>query len=269
MQPFETAESEYQQSIAADTSVTNGISVTTVVRADRNEELEILDSIYSAAEGLSFYPFRDKSHDLHYSDSVPFFEEVVEQNLSRLNTVVHLGQDGSDQERVEAVQTAILVRQLEPQDELVILDGATDKADRFGRAYDGISTTIPPLTTCIESEIYYPSSLLADIASSHLAAQIDHPRHTTEVTPKTPIAKEEFNAKWGKAYDSMVTGSTEISLASIPHRRAETVRTRMHCWFNGCMGGGEPYPTDKSVRQIVNYAERQGYDELAAKLSEV
>ena len=269
MHPFETEESEYHQSIAADTSKTGGISVTTVVRADRNEELEILDSIYSAAEGYSFYPFRDKSHDLHYADSVPFFEEVVEQNLDRLNTAVHLGQDGSDQERVEAVQTAILVNRLGPEDELVILDGSTDKADRFGKAYDGISTTIPPLTTCIESEFYYPSSLLADITSSHLAAQIDHPRHTTEVIPKTPISKEEFNAKWGKAYHSLVTRSVDVPLASIPHRRAEKVRTRMHCWFNGCMGGGEPYPTDKSVRQIVNYAERQGYDELAAKLSEV
>lgn len=35
------------------------------------------------------------------------------------------------------------------------------------------------------------------------------------------------------------------------------------------MGGGEPFPTDRSVNAVVRYAERQGYDELAAKLAEI
>lgn len=269
MRAFRSTDAKYYRSIAADTSTINDISVTTVVRANRDEELEILDSIYSAAEGHPFYPFRDKSHDLVYSDSVDFFEEVVESNLERVTTAVHLGRDGSDEERVEAVQSAILVNQMNPHDELVILDGAADKGDRFANAYDGISRTLPPLATCIQSELYYPSSLLADITSSHLAFQIEHPRHTSEVTPETPIAKEAYNDQWGKAYNSMVTESVDTSLESIPRRRAETVRTRIHCWYEGCMGGGPPYPTDRSVNPIVKYAQQQGYDELAARLSEV
>lgn len=122
MRAFRTTDAEYNRSIAADTSTVSGVSVTAVVQANRDEELEILDSIYSAAEGLPFYPFRDKSNDLVYSDSTGFFDAVVERNLERLGTAVHLGRDGSDEERVEAVQTAILVNQLDPQDELVILD---------------------------------------------------------------------------------------------------------------------------------------------------
>ncbi len=43
----------------------------------------------------------------------------------------------------------------------------------------------------------------------------------------------------------------------------------MNCWFEGYMGGGDPYPTDGSIKPIVNYAKRCGYDELAKRLSEV
>jgi len=147
------------------------------VSADRTDELEILDSLYAAAEGHSFYPFRDKSHDLEYEESIELFEHAIAANSHRLSATAHLGQDGSDPERVEAVQSAVLAEEIGVGDQLVILDGNEDKAERFGRAMTGLSGVCPPVATCIQSEMYYPTSLLADLCASHLAYQI-----TTHVT---------------------------------------------------------------------------------------
>jgi len=269
VRPFRAEEDSYNRSITIDASTIDGITITVAVSADRTDELEILDSLYAAAEGHSFYPFRDKSHDLEYEESIELFEHAIAANSHRLSATAHLGQDGSDPERVEAVQSAVLVEEIGAGDQLVILDGNEDKAERFGRAMTGLSGVCPPVATCIQSEVYYPTSLLADLCASHLAYQIDHPRHCSEVTPTAPVTKEEYNHHWGPAYNGMVNLSDSIQTEPIEQRRAETVRTRMNCWFEGQMGGGEPVPYDTSVRPIVQYARDQGYNELANKLSEV
>jgi hypothetical protein len=269
VRPFRAGESSYERSIAIDASTIDDITVTVAVGADRAGELDILDSIYAAAEGHPFFPFRDKSHDLEYEESIGLFETAVTNNSDRLKATVHLGRDGSDQERVEAVQSAVLVEEIGVEDALIILDGNEDKADRFGRAIAGISDGYPPMATCIQSELYYPTSLLADLCASHLAYQIDHPRHCSAVTPPAPITKEEFNHLWGPAYNEMVNSSDSISTEPVEQRRAETVRTRMCCWFEGQMGGGGPVQFESSVQPVVKHAREQGYEELATNLSEV
>lgn len=269
MRPFRTGEATYDQSIAIDASTIDGITVTAAVWAERPDELDILESIYSAAEGFPFFPFRDKSHDLEYEESTRLFEDVIETNRHRLQATAHLGRDGSDPERVEAVQSAILAYGLGFDDALVILDGNIDKAERFGSAIGGLSDNQPPIATCIQAELYYPTSLLADLCASHLAYQIDHPRHCSGVTPSAPITKEEFNDYWGPAYNAMIASQDSVPTVSIEQRRAETVRSRVNCWFQGQMGGGDPVQFDRSVQPIVQHARREGYEELASQLSEV
>jgi len=269
VRPFRAGEAAYERSIAIDASTIGDITITVAVSADRTAELAILDSIYAASEGYPFFPFRDKSHDLAYEDSVGFFETVVQENSQYLNATAHLGRDGSDPERIEAAQSAVLAEQVGVEDSLVILDGNEDKAERFGRAITGISGRCPPMATCIQSELYYPTSLLADLCASHLAYQIDHPRHCSEVTPPAPVTKEEFSHLWGPAYNEIVNSSSPVYTEPIEQRRAETVPTRMSCWFEGVMGGGEPVQFESSVRPIVQYARREGYEELATRLSEV
>jgi len=269
VRPFRAGETTYEQSIAIDASTIGDITVTVAVSADRADELDILDSIYTAAEGCAFFPFRDKSHDIAYEESAGLFEAAIDANSHRLEATAHLGRDGSDPERVEAVQSAVLVEELGVEDTLIILDGNEDKAERFGRAITGISDGCPPLATCIQSELYYPTSLLADLCASHLAYEIDHPRHCSEVTPSAPITKENFNHYWGPAYNELVNSSDAIYTEPIEQRRAETVRTRMNCWFEGQMGGGEPVQFDASVQPIVRHARNQGYEELASRLSEI
>lgn len=269
MHPFQAGEKTYERSIAIDASTIDGITVTVAVSVDRDSELEILDSIYSAAEDYSFYPFRDKSNDLIHSEHSGFFESVIDKNSNRLNATTHLGSDGSDSERVEAVQSAILVSELGLTNALIILDGDENKAERFGRAIAGIRKTCPPLVTCVQSELYYPASLLADLCASHVAATIKHPRHCSEVTPCAPVTKEEFNEYWGRAYNSMVNISKPISTEQIEQRRAETVSDRISCWFKGHMGGGDPIEFDTSIQPVVQHVRNQGYEDLAYWLSTV
>ncbi len=269
MRPFRATESTYTQSIAIDASTIGDVTVTVAVHASRQDEIAILDSIYAAAEEYPFFPFRDKSQDLTHTCHTDFFENVIESNTDHLVSTVHLGTDGSNTERIEAVQSAVLVKQLDPSDSLVILDGNEEKAKRFGRATVGISDDLPPIATCIQSELYYPSSLLADLCASWLAYEISHPRHCAEVTPETTITKQDLNQYWGPAYHSMMNSSKQIQVEPITRRRAETVRTRVNCWFEGYMGGGDSFPNDRSVNGIVAYTEREGYHELAARLSDL
>lgn len=269
MRPFHTGDTTYKRSIAVDASTDGDITVTVAVSASRTDELDILDSIYTAAEGYSFFPFRDKSQDLEYEDSIGLFEAVIDANTDRLEATAYLGNDGSDPERVEAVQSAVLVEELGLSDALVILDGNENKAERFGRAITAISDSCSPIATCIQSELYYPTFLLADLCASYLAHEIDHPRHCSEVTPSTPVTKEEFSNYWGSAYNSVVNSSDQIDTEPIEQHRADTVPTRLNCWFEGHMGGGEPMPFDTSVQPIVRYVRDQGYEELATRLSEI
>ena len=269
MRPFRADEAAYERSLAIDASTIGDITVTVAVSANRSDELAILENIYAAAEGYPFFPFRDKSHDLTHKDCTEFFETVVQENSQYLKATTHLGRDGSDPERIEAVQSAVFAEQMGVENAVVILDGNEDKAERFGRAMIGISGSYLPITTCIQSELYYPTSLLADLSASHLAYEIGHPRHCSEVTPTAPVTKEKFNHLWGPAYNEIVNSSIPVPTEPIKHRRAETVPARMNCWFKGVMGGGEPVQFESSVRPIVQYARREGYEELATRLSEV
>ncbi|MFQ3320406.1 MAG: hypothetical protein ACI80F_002489 [Natronomonas sp.] len=269
MRPFRITTTDYQRAIAIDASTIGSITVTVAVSATRSEELDILDNIYSAADDHPFFPFRDKGHDIDYDRNAELFENIVSENSHRIQATTHLGQDGSDQERIEAVQSAVLVNNLNTSDTLIILDGDDDKVNRFSRASSGLSGEVPPVVTCIQSELYYPASLLADLCASHLARQISHPRHCSVVVPSAPITKQKFSQYWGKAYNSMVTGSSKAGSEPIEQRRGETVPARMNCWFNGYMGGGEPVELETSTKPIVEYVKQEGYDELASRLSDI
>lgn len=269
MRSFRARDTVFDRSIAIDASTIDGITVTVAVTADRASELDVLDSIYTVGEDYDFYPFRDKSHDIEYNDRIELFESVISDNTHRLRATAHLGRDGSDPERVEAVQSAVLVNELETTEALIILDGDDDKAKRFGHAITGISRSCPPVTTCIQAELYYPTSLLADLCASYLAHQIKHADHCYEVVPSAPITKDSFSRYWGKAYNAMVNSSGTVRIEAIEQCRAETVRGRVNCWFDGQMGGGDPIEYDGSVRPIAEYVRGRGYDKLAMHLSQI
>lgn len=269
MHPFRAGDSTYKRSIAIDASTIGNVTVTVAVSSTRINEVDILDSIYNAAEGYDFYPFRNKSNDINNGADIGLFEKVISANDRRLKATAHFGDDKPNSERIEAVQSAILVEELQTPDTLIILDGNENKAKRFGHAISGISSDIPPIATCIQAELYYPTSLLADLCASYLAHEIDRLRHCSEAILPAPVSKKEYNNHWGKAYSSMVNLSNDIRIEPLQQYHAGTVGQRVNCWFKGYMGGGNSHPVEQSVRPIVQYARSEGYEKLAAKLSEI
>lgn len=269
MRPFRSNDSKFNESIAIDASTNSDITVTVAVSTKRSAELDILDSIYEASRGHDFYPFRDKSNNLTGSDCKNLFESVIEANEDWITATTHLGHDNSDTERIEAVQSAVLVDRLNPTGSLTILDGDQNKATRFGRAIGGLTPDCPPVGTCLQAELYYPTSLLADLTASYLSHTITHPRHCSETTPSAPISKVEFSNQWGKAYSSMVNCTDGVPVEQITQRRADTVTGRVQCWFNGFVGGGHTSNANVSIRPVIKHARREGYERVANRLSEI
>lgn len=267
MRPFSAGETAYERSIALDGSTVGDITVTVAVSTSRSDELDVLESIYRATEDLPFFPFRDKSRNLDRTDHSSVSEELIAVNHDRLSAIAHVADDGSDQQRIEAVQSAVLVGDLDLDETLVILDGDRPKAKRFGHAIGGISESRPPTVTCIKSEFYYPTCLLADLCANYLAYEIEGPTDCNDVA--LPVHVDKRHQNWGSAYAEMVNATGSVQIEPIERRQADTVPQRVNCWFNGTMGGGDPVQFGGSVQPIANHAENEGYGELARWLSEI
>lgn len=270
MRDFTTGETAFSRSITLDASTVGSVTVTVAVPATRDEEWEVLDSIYSASEDIDFRPFLDKANDLQYDANVEFFESVSRDAPVELLATTHLGQDGSDPERVEAVQSAILVSKLADSETLVIVDGGKRKASAFTKAIDGIAPRVPPTTHCVRAEQYFPTALLADICASHLAHQIRRASDCATVTPVAPETKGEYEATWGKAYSSLFDGQTEYERTPVSSKRGRSVSERVRCWYEGhvAVSDGE-YPMTDSLTPVVRFAEQNGFEQLADQLAEM
>lgn len=270
MNIFRAGESTFSRSIALDASTVGSVTVTVAVPATRDEEWTVLDSIYDASEDIDFRPFLHKSNDLQYDANTEFFESLSRNAPVPVYATTHLGGDGSNPERVEAVQSALLVSELAYSDTLVLVDGGEQKASAFASAISGIVSEVPPTTHCIRAEQYFPTALLADICASHLAHQITSVRDCVSVTPTAPEVKSEYDGKWGKAYSSLFDSQLSYDRASVPAKRGRSVRERIRCWYEGyvAVGNGE-YPVTDSLTPVVHLAEKRGFKRLADRLSEI
>lgn len=270
MRDFTTDEVSFSRSIALDASTVGSITVTVAVPATRDEEWEVLDSLYSTSEQVDFKPFLDKANDLQYDANVEFFESTSRNAPVEILATTHFGRDGSDPQRVEAVQSALLVSELAEQDGLVLVDGGRSKAAAFTRAIEGIVSTVPATTHCVRAEQYFPTALLADLCASYLAHTITHPRDCSAVTPVAPESKREYEDRWGKAYSALYENRTSYERTAVSTRRGRSVSERIRCWYDGhvATGAGEPPMTD-SLAPIVRYAEKNGFPRLAEQFSEI
>lgn len=270
MREFDTGDKAFSRSIALDASTVGQVTVTVAVPATRKQEWRILETIYSNAGKAEFRPFLDKANDLRYDQNTEFFEAITREAPRRVLATAHLGQDGSDPARIEAVQSAILISELIEPESLVLVDGNAEKATKFAKAISGISSAIPPTTHCLRAEQYYPTALLADICASHLAHTITHPRDCLSVTPIAPQSKREYDSKWGKAYSALYNAQADYERTQIVQKRGRSVKERICCWYDGrvSVGDGE-YPSIDSLNRIVNFAEQNGFQQVADQLSEI
>lgn len=270
MSDFTVGDATFTRSIALDASTVDSVTVTVAVSATRTEEWEVLDSIYDAAECIDFRPFLHKANDLQYDAHVEFFESLCHDAPVELLATTHFGRDGSDPERVEAVQSALLVSEVATSGTLVLVDGGEAKASTFTRAISGVVPEPPPTTHCVRSEQYFPTALLADICASHLAHQITNPRDCTTVTPSSPETKSRYDGAWGRAYSSLFETNVNYERAPLPSRRGRSVRERVRCWYDGTVAAGDDeYPMTDSLTPVVNVAKERGFQRLADEFVEM
>ncbi|WP_135851806.1 hypothetical protein [Halorussus salinus] len=269
MKDFVADDVAFSRSIALDASTVDSVTVTVAVPATRTEEWDVLDSLYDAGKS-DFRPFLHKANDIQYGSNYGFFETVLRNAPTPILATTHLGRDGSSPERVEAVQSALLVSDLAHSESLVLVDGGETKAEAFTRAIDGIVSDVPPTTHCVSAEQYFPTALLADICASHLAHQIADASDSTTITPAAPESKTEYADRWGKAYSSLIDAREKYERTPVSAKRGRTVRERIRCWYEGhvAVGNGD-YPMTDSLTPVMNSAEERGFSQLADQFSEI
>lgn len=265
MRPFRVGDDEFEHLVAFDASTVGGTTVTVAVETQsRVTELEILDTIISAAEGTDFGPFRDKPDEIENDAAYrEMARNVVESNQSYLTATTHLGWDGSDQESVETVQSAVLYDAHVSGDPLVLLDGGREKADKFHRAVANLDTDPEVVATSVRAEQYQVTALLADIVARHLAGRIDSVDDCRRCAVEAPRTKSHYGPRWSRAYSSMQSVDTDPLTPEVRKYQTRRVRERIHCWHHGYLGGGTGRPESSSTNPVANSAERHGYEGVA------
>jgi len=277
--PFDTGDDTYTMSVALDASTVGDTTVTVAVHASREIEPAILTLVYEHGAEIGFKPFYDKANDYEYPLRRAFTEAVLRETPARVTafTHQHSGDGNSDTQQVEAVHSAITVHDLltetsEPP--VIIIDGNQQQAEPFVKALSGLRSKRLPVTHCQQSELYYPTALLADLTSNYLAHRIEESTTTTpaeNLIVSAPRAKETRSDDWGVAINATYDRTVDYSPLSLPGLRGETVRERINCWYQGAVATDSAVdrPISDSLRQVVSTLQRHEHDELAAILEEL
>lgn len=288
MRLFRTDSTEYRASIALDASTIEGITVTVAVRATRDEEVNILDSLLRHADTINssevfgsgsdrtvvggFSPFATKARDLDHSEDARFFEGVIAENKRHISGFQHNHRGNAETAQVEAVHSAILVDDTLAncrETPLVLVDGASDKGMHLIKALDGLAAQSPPIVNCFQAEFYYPHALLADLTANYLAWQINEGSFDySDPLIRAFPAKQSRGEDWGKAFNSLKKSSKTYSIEPIRQRRADSKAERVRCWYDGAVTpdhGANKVSTD-SVHSIVQYLRELGYKRVASEL---
>ena len=277
VRPFEASNTEFTHSIALDSStVASRTTVTVAVSSTRAEELNILDSFYEHRGELDFRPFLDKGNDLDQETSSQFLESIIEANSGHLNAFSHIYEGTASTHQVEAVHSALLVRELlaeidDADPPLVLLDGNEQKGIPFVDALTALGEEVPATAHCLRAETYYPTTLLADLTATYLAKTIDTERYDyADPLLRTPQASQTVE-DWGRAYSGLYGSESEYVPAELRARRGDSVRERIRCWYDGAVApdDGADRPTTDSITPIARQLRELGYDRVATILSGV
>lgn len=275
--PFQTPSENFSSSIVMDASTIGGTTVTVAVHAHREQEPAILDSIYEHGAGIGFKPFYHKANSFEHQVRRDFCEDLIRDQQHRITAFSHdLHLDGNtDTQQIEAVHSAIHVHDLlsrHTRNPLVIVDGNEQQATPLIKALSGLRSEVPVVAHCQQSESYYPTALLADLASSHLAHSIENQcGNPTDVVLSSPRAKQKRSSDWGTAFSATYANGAEYAPPELPSLRGESVRERVNCWYEGAVAqnGGNDRPLTDSLTPVVNALERNGYDDVASMLREL
>lgn len=253
-----------------DASSVGNTTVTVAVSTTRGREPAILNSIYEHGDEIDFKPFYHKANDFEYGSRREFSQALIRDQREHMAAFAHVQEHdaNADTQQVEAVHSAIHVDDFltEEREPLVIVDGNEQQATPFVRALSGLRSETPTVAHCLQSEYYYPTALLADLASNHLAHSIENDQYDSgnPLLP-APRAKSTRSDEWGKSFSAMYRNGREYTPPEIHSLRGESVRERICCWYEGAVAldGGADRPLSNSLNPAVQALRRDGFDELA------
>lgn len=276
MRPFRDGPDEYTASIAVDASTHGDVTTAVAVLATREDEVDILNRIYSVSCrcDVTFIPFKSKSSYYSKEEDDEFFANVVSEGVSYLKGLhFHHHSASKNQHYVEAVLGALLFKDIireTDEDPFVLIDGDTSKVKTFAKACAGIDMDSPTLANCYKSEWYYPHSLLADLSAGYQAWQIEN-GHYDYSNPvfRIPAADVHRQEDWGRAFSFLQrkqnqSGYTHLQIGSTA---ASQEAERARIWYDGLVARGR---TDASPSTGMSYiateVEGLGYPDLASRL---
>jgi len=274
---FRSRSKEYTASIAIDASTYGNVTTAVAVAATREEEVEILDRIYSASrdQDVLFIPFKSKSSNFSKEDDTGFFSQVIADGEPWLKGLHFRHHSASrNQHYVEAVLGAILLKDIQEainSEPFVLVDGDTNKVKTLAKACGGIGIGSPTIANCYKSEWYYPHSLLADLSAGYLSWQIDCKRYDySDPLLRVPPANRIREEDWGKAFNFLQRkqnqpGYNHLQLGSTSANR-ESERARI--WYDGLVARGKNSGSAAtSLSHIASRVEEMGYEDLSKCLS--
>lgn len=276
MKPFQIAGSDFESSIAIDTSNRGNATVTVASEIpSRSAEFEILEIVCKSARQNNVSDFRlfnRKARDIGLDGNEEFFEDIIDEAREYITGYQHLTHGNESTHEIEAVHSAILLDTLLDQyeDRLVIIDGGVQKATPTVQSLSGLRDAIPSVTHCTQSEHYYPQCLLSDLVAFYLSSIVEEDSYDyDDPFLRAPYA-ERTEDRWGTAFAAMKRSAGEYRILDLTELRGETPKERAQCWFQGGMARqGAETPATDSITPITKIAADRGFDNLQAELERI
>ena len=276
MRDFGT-ENTYTASIALDASTRENVTVASAVHSTRAAEVDLLQSLIDEFNGVEvdFIPFRTKSKHIDKERHESTYRGIIRRNEHRLSLLhFHHHSAKKNQHYTEAVLTAILSEKIvtsADEEPLIILDGDQNLVDTFGKAYYEIAGELPSVTNCVQSERYYPQSLLADLSAGFASYRISNGLYDyDEPIIRAEAADAQFPEEWGRAFDFLQRNS-DLNVDRVPVRTgySDTAEGRAELWYVGGMGRNAASEPGIDLQTVISRMEEMGYPEVAQALSEL
>lgn len=276
MRAFGT-EKTYTSSVALDASTRGNVTVASAVYATRDDELEILQSVVDEFEEIEveFIPFQTKSKHIDKDVHKSAYEGLIRRNEPRISLLhFHHHSAKKNQHYTEAVITAILSKSIvagTDNEPLIIVDGDENLVDTFGKAYYKIAGELPSVTNCVQSEQYYPQSLLADLSAGFTSYRIEHSLYDyDEPIIRAKAADVTFSDDWGRAFD-FLQRNPDLDVERVPVQTgySATAKGRAKLWFLGGMGRTPDSDVDLNLQTVISCIEQMEFPAVAQALSEL
>jgi hypothetical protein len=203
------------KSIGFDATDRADLVVTVGVLANRTQEATLLNELHRTIYEDGYRPFRTKSRDLSLNSEK--IEELLQQFSGRVVVCIH--QSNAKHTFAEPTHSGMILDKLgvTTDEAIAITDGDQSHADRLYRSSAAISVVPPPVANCVQSELYYPHLLLADLVAGVIADAVVGGATIPSSIPEDysiehiiDTTDERFSEQWNRGYSAVSRNEGEV-----------------------------------------------------------